>query len=163
MGPLKLTDFCLFLHHRSYTISRGPLIPPTAFTNCHSWSLNRLPPDGRASTVTMQPLQFASSKSIWYVGTMISIDKNGALKRKDLWCHSWIGRATVPLANMLCLRKGRKVTVFTVLELNCGKRACYVKEKKVGFHFCYYRHRFAECLIKSRMTLELHLFDIKFA
>ena len=27
MCPRKLTDFCLFLYHRSYTILLGPLIP----------------------------------------------------------------------------------------------------------------------------------------
>ena len=35
MCPLKLTDFCLFLYHRSFTISQGPLIPPMAFTSCY--------------------------------------------------------------------------------------------------------------------------------
>ena len=57
--PLKLTDFCLFLYHRSYTILQGPFIPPMAFTSCHDRGLNRLPPDGRASTLTTQPLQLA--------------------------------------------------------------------------------------------------------
>ena len=35
MCPLKLTSFCLFLYHWSYTILQGPLIPPMAFTSCH--------------------------------------------------------------------------------------------------------------------------------
>ena len=59
MCPLKLTDFCLFLYHRSYTILQGPLIPLMAFTCCHDWSLNLLPPDGRASTRTTRPIRLA--------------------------------------------------------------------------------------------------------
>ena len=52
MCPLKLTDFCLFLYNRSYTMLQGPLIPPMVFTSCHDWGLNRLPPDGRAITLS---------------------------------------------------------------------------------------------------------------
>ena len=59
--PLKLTDFCLFLYHRSYTILQGPLIPPMAFTSCHDRGSNRLPPEGRANTLTTQPLRLAYS------------------------------------------------------------------------------------------------------
>ena len=59
MRPLKLTDVCLFLYHQSYTILRGPLIPPMAFTGCHDRGSNRLPPDRRASTLTTQPLRLA--------------------------------------------------------------------------------------------------------
>ena len=33
MCPHKLTGFCLFLYHGSYTILQGPLIPPMAFTS----------------------------------------------------------------------------------------------------------------------------------
>ena len=50
MCQLKLTDFCLFLYHRSYTILQRPLIPPMAFTSCYDRGSNRLPPDGRANT-----------------------------------------------------------------------------------------------------------------
>ena len=60
MCPLKLTDFCLFLYHWSYTILQEPFIPPMAFTSCHDRGLNRLPPDGRASTLTTQPLRLAT-------------------------------------------------------------------------------------------------------
>ena len=59
MCQLKVTDFCLFLHHQSYTILQGPFIPPMAFTSCHDPGFNRLPPDGRASTLTTQPLRLA--------------------------------------------------------------------------------------------------------
>ena len=59
MCPLKLTYFCWFLYHWSYTILQGPLIPPMAFTSCHNRGSNRLPPDGRASTLTTQPLRLA--------------------------------------------------------------------------------------------------------
>ena len=59
MCPLKLTDFCLFLYDRSYTILQGPLIPPMAFTSCYDRGSNRLPPYGRASTLTTQPLRLA--------------------------------------------------------------------------------------------------------
>ena len=31
MCPLKLTYFCLFLYHRSYTFLHGPLVPPNGF------------------------------------------------------------------------------------------------------------------------------------
>ena len=41
MWPLKLTDFCLFLYHQSYTILLGPLISPMAFTSCHDRGLNQ--------------------------------------------------------------------------------------------------------------------------
>ena len=61
MCPLKLTGFCLFLYHRSYTILQGPLIPALAFTSCHDRGLNWQTPDGRASTLTTQPLQLALS------------------------------------------------------------------------------------------------------
>ena len=57
--PLKLTDFCLFLYHQSYTIFQGPFILPKAFTSCHDRSSNLLPQDGRASTLTTQPLRLA--------------------------------------------------------------------------------------------------------
>ena len=59
MCPLKLTDFCLFLYHPSYTIFQGPLFPPMACSSCHDRGSNRLPPDGRASTLTTQPLRLA--------------------------------------------------------------------------------------------------------
>ena len=59
MCPLRLTDFCLFLYHRSYTILQRPLIPPMAFTSCHDRGSNRLSPDGSASTLTTQPLRLA--------------------------------------------------------------------------------------------------------
>ena len=62
MFPLKLTDFCLFLYHWSYTILQGPLIPPMAFTSCHDRGSSRLPPDGRASTLTTQPLRLHYSQ-----------------------------------------------------------------------------------------------------
>ena len=77
MCPLKLTDFCLFLYHWSYTILQGPLIPPMAFTSCHDRGSNRLPPDGRASTLTTQPLRLASKHwaSWWlYAHTKIGIE-----------------------------------------------------------------------------------------
>ena len=35
MCPHKLTDFCLFLYHQSYTILQGQHILPMAFTSCH--------------------------------------------------------------------------------------------------------------------------------
>ena len=43
---LKLTEFCLFLYHRSYTILQGPLIPPMTFTSCHDRGSNLLPQMG---------------------------------------------------------------------------------------------------------------------
>ena len=57
--PLKHTDFCLFLYHQSYTVLLGPLIPPMAFTSWHDRGSDQLSPDGRASTLTTQPLQLA--------------------------------------------------------------------------------------------------------
>ena len=44
MCSLKLTNFCLFLCHQSYTILQGPLIPTTAFTSWYDQGPNRLPP-----------------------------------------------------------------------------------------------------------------------
>ena len=38
---------------------QGPLIPPMAFTSCHDRGSNRLPPDGRASTLNTKPPQLA--------------------------------------------------------------------------------------------------------
>ena len=58
--PLKLTDFFLFLCHRLYTILEGLLISPMAFTICHDRGSNRVPPDGRASALTTQPLRLSS-------------------------------------------------------------------------------------------------------
>ena len=55
--PIKLTDFCLFVYHRSYTILQGSLISPMAFTSCHDQGLDLLPPDGRASALTTQPIR----------------------------------------------------------------------------------------------------------
>ena len=60
MCQLKLTEYCLFLFHESFTILQGLLIPPMAFTSCHDRGSNRLPPDARASTLTTQPLRLAS-------------------------------------------------------------------------------------------------------
>ena len=62
-GQINLTDFCLLLYHWSYTILRGPLIPPMAFTSCHDRGSSRLPPDIRASTLTTQPLRLALDPS----------------------------------------------------------------------------------------------------
>ena len=59
MCPLKLTDFCLFVYHPSYKILQGLLIPPMAFTSHHDQGSNRLPQDGRASTLTTKPLRLA--------------------------------------------------------------------------------------------------------
>ena len=60
MCPLKLTDFCLFLYHRSYTILQGPLIPPMAFTSCYDRGPDLLLPEGRAGTLTTQPIRLGS-------------------------------------------------------------------------------------------------------
>ena len=40
--PLKLTDFCLFLYHQSYTILQGPFIPPMDFPSCQDRGSNLL-------------------------------------------------------------------------------------------------------------------------
>ena len=64
MCPLKLTDFCPYMYKQSYIILQGPLIPPMAFTSCHVLGSNLLPPDGRASALTTQPIRLASGKQL---------------------------------------------------------------------------------------------------
>ena len=59
MCPLKLTDFCLFLYHWSYTIFQGPLIPPHDFHKLSWQGSNLLPPNGRAITLTTQQIRLA--------------------------------------------------------------------------------------------------------
>ena len=46
MCTLKLSEFCLFLYHQSYTILQGPLIPPMAFTSCHDGAQTDYPQMG---------------------------------------------------------------------------------------------------------------------
>ena len=53
--------FCTIIHTQSYN---WLYIPPMAFTSCQDWGSNQLPPDGRASTLTTQPIQFASALAI---------------------------------------------------------------------------------------------------
>ena len=60
----------LFLFNPSYTLLQGTHIPPKAFTSCHDRGSNLLPPDGRASTLTTQPIRQAkifSSRRRHYV------------------------------------------------------------------------------------------------
>ena len=74
--PLKLTDFCLLLYHQLYSILQWLLIPPMAFTSCQDRGSNRLPPDGRASTLTTQPLRLAKLLASWLSITNLSSKLN---------------------------------------------------------------------------------------
>ena len=59
--PLLVSEdlFSLFSFNESHIIMQGLHPPSMAFTGCHSQGSNLLPPDMRASTVTIQPIQFA--------------------------------------------------------------------------------------------------------
>ena len=52
---LTFTYFGTIDHTQSYV--QRPLIPPMAFTSCHDQGSNRLHQDGRASTLTTQPIR----------------------------------------------------------------------------------------------------------
>ena len=98
MCPLNLKDFCLLLYHRSYKILQERLIPPMAFTSCHDWSSNLLPPD----TLTTQPLRLAYGRILLYNNAFIGVCVPLYIVRTYIGCRHQLIRHV--LITTTCMR-----------------------------------------------------------
>ena len=84
-----------------------------AFTSCHDRGSNRLPPDGRASTLATQPLRLASRNML---ATYVLVQRNKTVSRGHL-LHASTNTSDITSAAVLTVHTylaAREVVVVVV-------------------------------------------------